>query len=201
MKDLTVPQAATLLGLKPRSVRKFIERGMIKGEKRGRDWFITQDEVNRYNRERRKPGPPPGQKHTEATKQKLREIKLRDNPMKGRKHSDETRAKMSASQSQQARGDQSHAWKGGRVLDRNGYVLIYMPSHPHVVNRYVLEHRLVMERVLGRYLEPDEDVHHKNEIITDNRPENLEVMSHGAHSSLHRSKKPNLPRIRAKRSA
>ncbi len=59
MSDLTVPQAAALLGLKPRSVRKFIERGTIKGEKRGRDWFITQDEVDRYNRQRHKPGPRP----------------------------------------------------------------------------------------------------------------------------------------------
>jgi excisionase family DNA binding protein len=56
--------AAALLGLKPRSVRKFIERGMIKGEKRGRDWFITQEEVDRYNRERRKPGPQKGHKQT-----------------------------------------------------------------------------------------------------------------------------------------
>ena len=48
MPDLTVPQAALLLKLAPRSVRMFIERGMIKGEKRGRDWFITQDEVDRY---------------------------------------------------------------------------------------------------------------------------------------------------------
>lgn len=73
-------------------------------------------------------------------------------------------------------------WKGGRHVNKDGYVELYTPDHPraHKHTRYVLEHRLVMEQVIGRYLEPGEVVHHKNGDKTDNRPENLELFSTNA---------------------
>ena len=68
-------------------------------------------------------------------------------------------------------------WKGGRRMSWNGYVLIFSPNHPNAVNKCVREHRLVMEKYLGRYLEKYEKVHHINKIKTDNRIENLELFS------------------------
>ena len=69
------------------------------------------------------------------------------------------------------------SWKGGRHIDKSGYVLIRKPDHPHARNGNVREHRLVMEQMIGRLLDPKEVVHHKNRNKQDNRPENLELFS------------------------
>lgn len=61
-------------------------------------------------------------------------------------------------------------------LDSNGYVMIRQPGHPAAIaGSWVLEHRIVMEGKLQRYVRPDESVHHKNGNRADNRPENLEL--------------------------
>jgi hypothetical protein len=62
--------------------------------------------------------------------------------------------------------------------DKYGYVQLYVPDHPNCsVSGQYPEHRLVMEEMVGRYLTSDENVHHKNGVRNDNRPENLELWS------------------------
>lgn len=80
-------------------------------------------------------------------------------------------------------GEHNPAWRGGRVIDKDGYVLVKADSHPRADRHgYVREHRLVMERTLGRYLTEQEVVHHKDKNKQNNTPENLEVFdSNGRH--------------------
>ena len=72
-------------------------------------------------------------------------------------------------------GDGHPNWSGGRILV-GGYWYVWAPDHPAATKQHrVAEHRLVMERILGRFLGRDEVVHHRNADTQDNRPENLEV--------------------------
>lgn len=78
----------------------------------------------------------------------------------------------------------------GNIKDKvniSGYFYIYFPSHPNATKKgYVAEHRLVAEKTIGRMLTKNEDVHHINGIKTDNRPENLLVLTHSEHIKLHK---------------
>lgn len=95
------------------------------------------------------------------------------------------------------RGSKNPLYIGKRR--RNGYVLLNMrDKHPFADSgNYVFEHRIVAENELfmtddqkveidGKfYLSPEYEVHHKNQIKDDNRPENLEIVTKSEHMAIH----------------
>lgn len=84
-------------------------------------------------------------------------------------------------------GDKAANWKGGKRYSTKGYVYVHSPKHPASnLEGYVMEHRLVMEEKLGRYLTATEVIHHINGQKNQNNIENLELVSdRGAHTKKH----------------
>jgi hypothetical protein len=96
----------------------------------------------------------------------------------------QTREKISLSKI----GPKNPSWKGGRIIDNNGYIRILCHDHPSADKYgYVPEHRLVAEKVLGRVLKATEVIHHINEIRHDNIKNNLVICQNNSyHHLLHR---------------
>lgn len=107
-------------------------------------------------------------------------------------------------------GDKNSSFKQGIIYTSAGYALEYCPGHPYPHDKYVkgsrvLQHRLVVERNSELFsndyfetindqkvLKPMYDVHHINEIVTDNRIENLMILSRSEHTILHNRERNKL---------
>jgi len=68
-----------------------------------------------------------------------------------------------------AKGPANANWKGGKRFDERGYVRI------RVDGKYKRQHRVNMEKAIGRKLKASEVVHHRDENRGNNAPENLEL--------------------------
>lgn len=72
---------------------------------------------------------------------------------------------------------------GAKYKRPDGYIQVYYPKHPDAGgSRFVLEHRLIMEKHLGRRLLKTEQINHINHIRDDNRLENLQLINAGDHA-------------------
>lgn len=148
---LTTKEAAIILGLNPESIGIYIRQGILIATKHGRDWFLDQGEVDRYQRERRVRGGG---------------AVLRDVPNVG--DSDVLSIPLS-------NGD--IAFING--VDRDLYAHKWQVSNGYatrpIKRKSFAMHRIIMERILGRPLQSGEYVDHEDRDTLNNQRSNLRL--------------------------
>lgn len=79
-------------------------------------------------------------------------------------------------------GELNHSYRGGRIADLDGYILVSAPDdHPQARKTgLIYEHRLIAEKNIGRYLLLTEVVDHIDGLHLHNAPDNLRVFDSNA---------------------
>lgn len=74
-----------------------------------------------------------------------------------------------------------------KIVHSKGYFLLYAPDHPFAnAAGYIPEQRLIIEKTIGRYIDPKkEDVHHEDENVKNNAIDNLVLATKKEHRRLH----------------
>lgn len=91
-----------------------------------------------------------------------------------------------AAHSERMARENNPAFRGEPFVDKDGYVRVWAPDHHRADNSgRVYEHILVAEAAFGVTITADFHVHHKNEVKSDNDPNNLEVLPAGEHHRTH----------------
>lgn len=86
--------------------------------------------------------------------------------------------------------EKSSNWHGGVRTTKKGYRQVLIPNHPRAdTSGYVMEHIVVWEKATGFSVPDGCCIHHLNGKKSDNRIENLCLMSFGAHTVLHHTGK------------
>lgn len=81
-------------------------------------------------------------------------------------------------------------WNIKKVINKGDYLYALVPEHPKATkNGYVLLHRVVIENHIGRILNSDEVVHHKDHNKKNNDISNLEILNRVYHVKLHGKEK------------
>ena len=88
-----------------------------------------------------------------------------------------------------SRMENNYFWQGGVTIDKDNYVLIKKHGHPNAdAQGYIRLHRLIMSEYIGRPLEENEEVHHRDGDTFNNDLSNLELLDHSSHSSISATK-------------
>lgn len=167
MKEINIAAAISEYGTGRITVRDLAEKY---GVSAGKMYYILRDAGCKFTHRRRKP-----------VTDLERENRSRAN--KGRVISEAQRKMISVRNSCNYNGLNGY----GHIKNHNmGYVLAYVPEHPNAhKDGYVMLHTVLMERAIGRYLKPNEVVHHINHDKKDNRLENLKLMDKKEHMKMH----------------